>query len=39
MNLGVIGIALAMGLDWVIRAVFFWVRFRRGRWKQFRVIA
>lgn len=39
MNLGVIGIALAMGLDWVIRAVFFWGRFRRGRWKQFRVIA
>lgn len=38
MDLGVIGIAFAMCLDWMIRAVFFWVRFRRGRWKEFRVI-
>ncbi len=38
MDLGVIGIAFAMCLDWMIRAVFFWVRFRGGRWKEFRVI-
>lgn len=38
LNLGVIGIAFAMGIDWMIRAVFFWVRFRRGRWKRFQVI-
>lgn len=38
MNLGVIGVALAMCLDWGIRAVCFWRRFQRGRWKSFRVI-
>ena len=38
MNLGVIGVALAMCLDWMIRAAFFWGRFRRGKWKRFRVI-
>ena len=39
MNLGVIGIAFAMCVDWMIRAAFFWTRFRRGKWKEFRVIA
>ena len=38
LHLGVIGVAFAMCLDWMIRAVFFWLRFRRGRWKEFRVI-
>ena len=38
LNLGVIGIAFAMCLDWMIRAAFFWIRFRRGKWKEFRVI-
>lgn len=38
MNLGVIGIALAMCLDWLIRGLIFWLRFRGGRWKSFRVI-
>lgn len=38
LHLGVIGVALAMCLDWMIRAVIFWIRFRRGRWKEFRVI-
>lgn len=37
-NLGVIGIALAMCMDWLARAVIFVVRYRRGRWKEFRVI-
>ena len=31
LNMGVIGIALAMCLDWMIRALFFWVRFRSGK--------
>ena len=39
MNLGVIGIAFAMCGDWMIRAAFFWIRFRSGKWKEFRVIA
>lgn len=38
LDLGVTGIALAMCLDWMIRAAFFWIRFRRGKWKEFRVI-
>ena len=38
LDLGVIGIAFAMCLDWMIRAMFFWIRFRRGKWKEFRVI-
>ena len=38
LDLGVIGIAFAMCLDWMIRAAFFWTRFRRGKWKEFRVI-
>lgn len=38
MNMGVIGVALAMCLDWGIRAVIFWMRFVRGAWKKFNVI-
>ena len=32
-------IALAMCMDWLSRAVVFWVRFRRGKWKTFHVIS
>ena len=38
LNLGVIGIALAMCLDWTVRGVIFWIRFRQGKWKTYRVI-
>ena len=38
LNMGVIGISFAMCLDWMIRAAFFWARFRKGKWKEFRVI-
>lgn len=38
LHLGVIGIALAMCLDWSVRGILFWIRFRRGKWKTFRVI-
>ena len=38
LNLGVIGIALAMCMDWFTRAVIFAVRFKQGKWKIFRVI-
>ena len=37
-HLGVIGIAYAMCLDWVIRGIAFHIRFRRGKWKQLKVI-
>lgn len=38
LNLGVIGIAFVMCLDWTIRGVIFWLRFKGGKWKQFKVI-
>ncbi len=38
MDMGVIGIAWAMCLDWCSRAVFFYIRFRKGKWKQFQLI-
>ncbi|UTY40549.1 MATE family efflux transporter [Allocoprobacillus halotolerans] len=37
-NMGVIGIAFAMCLDWTIRAIIFYVRFRSNKWTQFKVI-
>ena len=38
MNLGVMGIAFAMCLDWSVRGIIFWVRFKQGKWKAYRVI-
>lgn len=38
MNLGVIGIALAMGVDWCVRALFSMLRFMSGRWLRHQVI-
>lgn len=38
LNLGVIGIAIAMCLDWTVRGIIFWVRFKQGKWKTLRVI-
>lgn len=35
---GVIGIAAAMCLDWVIRAVIFALRLKSGKWKECKVI-
>ncbi len=38
LDLGVIGIAYAMCLDWVLRGIIFWLRFKQNKWKQFKVI-
>lgn len=38
MDMGVIGIAWAMCMDWCVRAVVFYIRFQKGKWKQFRLI-
>lgn len=38
LNLGVIGVALAMCADWGIRTVFFGFRYCSQKWKQFHVI-
>ena len=37
-QMGVIGIACAMCLDWLLRAIVFYVRFKAGKWKCFKVI-
>lgn len=38
LHMGVIGIALAMGLDWCIKAALDIARFRSGKWKNKKVI-
>ena len=38
MNMGLLGVWLAMFSDWVVRAVVFFIRFLRGKWKDHRVI-
>ena len=38
LDMGVIGIAIAMCLDWSVRGMIFIWRFRQGKWKTFRVI-
>lgn len=35
---GVIGISCAMCLDWCMRAVIFYIRFKKGAWKNFKLI-
>lgn len=37
-HMGVIGIAIAMVCDWIIRAVIFILRQKSGKWKAFQVI-
>jgi len=37
-NMGIIGVWIAMGSDWLCRSVFFMMRFVRGKWKEFKVI-
>ena len=36
---GVIGIAIAMVWDWIVRALIFIMRQKSGKWKQFKVIS
>ena len=38
LDMGVMGIAYAMCLDWIIRGIIFWCRFKQGKWKQCKVI-
>ncbi|MCM1088914.1 MAG: hypothetical protein NC419_12210, partial [Muribaculaceae bacterium] len=37
-QMGVIGIAVAMCLDWLLRAVVYFWRLKSGKWKEFQVI-
>ena len=36
-NLGIIGVWIAMGSDWLCRSVCFVIRFIKGKWRQFKV--
>lgn len=38
LNLGVIGVTLAMVCDWLIKAMMVAFRYRSGKWKQFKLI-
>ena len=38
LGLGLLGVWLAMVADWVVRAVFFLIRYWRGGWRRIRVI-
>ncbi len=38
LDMGVIGIAYAMCLDWAVRGIIFWFRFKGGKWKEYKVI-
>ena len=38
MGMGVVGIALAMGLDWCIKAGLDIWRWKKGTWKTFKII-
>lgn len=37
-SMGVIGIWVAMGFDWMLRAIIYIVRYKSGKWKDFKVI-
>lgn len=39
LGLGVIGIAIAMASDWIVRGIVLWIRFQSGRWKSKKVIS
>lgn len=38
MNMGVIGVALAMVADWTVKGLLIVWRYRTGKWKQFKLI-
>ncbi len=37
-DMGIIGVWIAMGSDWLCRSVCFMIRFIQGKWKEFKVI-
>lgn len=38
LDMGVIGVWIAMGMDWLFRSVLFVWRYRKGTWMQYRII-
>jgi putative MATE family efflux protein len=37
-QMGVIGVWVAMGADWMLRSIVYIARFKSGRWKNFKVV-
>lgn len=37
-NMGIIGVWIAMGSDWLCRSVCFMIRFIKGKWKKYKLI-
>lgn len=37
-NMGIIGVWIAMGSDWLCRSVCFMIRFIKGKWKEYKLI-
>ncbi len=38
LNWGIIGVWIAMGIDWGIRSVLYYRRYRSGRWQKFKIV-
>ena len=38
LDLGVLGVWMAMGMDWLARSVAFTLRYKSGKWKTFKII-
>lgn len=38
LRLGVIGVWMAMGMDWLVRSVAFTLRYKSGKWKTIKII-
>lgn len=38
LNMGVIGVWIAMGMDWLARSIAFGVRYKSGKWRSVKVI-
>jgi len=37
-KMGLMGVWVAMYIDWLVRSIVFTIRFARGKWKELRVI-
>lgn len=37
-HMGIIGVWVAMGMDWLARSVAFVIRYKSGKWKKMQVI-
>lgn len=38
MELGVVGTRITMYIDWIVRIIFFYARYRSDKWTKFRAI-